>query len=90
MSKQLLKCHANHPDCFAYCDEKCKLLESYIQDHKLDGVIVRSYGTKFNYDCPFHKTIEQAGGTYDELCARYPLPDEKPKPARRPYWGVFW
>lgn len=70
-----LKCHDEHPDCFARHGVMCSLLESYVMlNPKRPLGFERRYGTKFRGGCPFYKTAEEAGGSYDELCERYPLP----------------
>jgi len=75
MPTNLLNCRPKEIDCFAYADGKCKALESYILvNPELPLGIERRLGTKFRHElCPFYKTAEEAGGTYDELCKKYPV-----------------
>ena len=80
---KMLKCHSEHPDCFAREEDKCGLLESYVINNlqRIGGGILcksrpdgRRFGTKFDgRDCPLYKTIEQAGGSYWDLCLAYPV-----------------
>lgn len=69
-----MKCHSNHPECFALnMDGRCELLESYVLNRGILGT-ERRFGTKFKgRDCPFAKGILEAGGTYRYLCDKYPL-----------------
>lgn len=72
MSK-LPKCWYENDDCFAYKGGGCALLSSYFQE--VIGKVYIPMTTKFKgrKDCPFHKSVEDAGGTYDELCDKYPV-----------------
>ena len=82
MPKPLLKCHKEDGlQCFARCKEDwdcCELLESFmVVEMRPDGKGSqqrRVYGTKFpDGKCPFYKTTREAGGTYDQLCEKYPV-----------------
>lgn len=76
MATKLMKCYQKTTGCFAEKEGQCQLLESFTKmDPKL-GFPVRHYGTHFHGTCPFYKTAEQAGGTYDELCIKYPIRTE--------------
>ena len=68
----LPKCWSDHPDCFAGVNGKCVLLTHNFTE--AFGQIYISAPTKFkDRDCPFYKTAEAAGGTFEELCEKYPL-----------------
>lgn len=66
------KCWSDHPDCFACVNGKCVLLSN--EFFETFGRVYIPTPTKFkNRDCPFYKTPEVAGGTYDELREKYTL-----------------
>jgi len=64
----LLKCYEKATNCFARFEGHCQLLESFVDDNG-----VRHPGNKFDEGCPFYKSAEEAGGTYQELCKAYPI-----------------
>lgn len=66
------KCWRDHPDCFAHVNGKCLLLSNEFSD-AIGRVYIPSPTKYRDRECPFCKTKEDAGGTYDELCEKYPL-----------------
>ena len=63
--------------CFAWLDGRCRLLVSFVKTTMDVFGQTRHQnicGTKFPYEsCPFMKTVEEAGGTYDQLAHKWPI-----------------
>ena len=68
-----LKCWHPKTDYFARDDKGgCQCLQSTFKESNGRKVPIKT-ATRFNGPCPFYKTAEEAGGTYEELRLQYPL-----------------
>ena len=75
MNKTNLKCWKDHPDCFANEQGLCCVITPIFKDGKKQKHIPQA--TKFRKECPFYKTVKEAGGTYTELCERFEVLDDR-------------